>query len=113
MSVTFTADGLSYDSPMTINMANRNAALVSDALGHLFDEFEWWGEMPASDFLGRVLMALAIAPDDEGMPAYEVPTGGAQFIEGARRPGYLQDRLIELKALAEWAVANNVPVNWG
>lgn len=115
MSVTFSAENMPealYDG-LSINMNNRNAALVSDALGNLFDEFEWFGEMPASDFLGRVVMALAVAPKDEGMPSYEHTGPGARVIEGARSPGYLQERLVQLHTLAEWAVANNANVWWG
>lgn len=112
MSVTFTANNA--PEALAINMNNRNAALVAEALGiTLFDdEHDGTGEMAAADFQGRVLLALAVAPTDEGMPAYEHTGPGARMVEGARRPGYLQDRLQELHALATWAVAHAAEVWW-
>ena len=50
------------------------------------------------------------------MPSYEVPTveGGPRWIEGGRRPGYLQERLEQLRQLADWAIANGADeVSWG
>jgi hypothetical protein len=109
MSVTFTAQAAPED--MDVNMSNRNAAFVADALGISLDP-DWCGSMPATDFQGRVLTALALAPKDEGMPSYEVPGPGARMIEGARHPGDLQDRLRQLHTLAQWAVAHGAEVWW-
>jgi hypothetical protein len=109
MSVTFTAQGAPDD--LDVNMNNRNAAFVADALGFSLDP-DWCGEMTAGDFQGRVVLALALAPSDEGMPSYEVAGPGARMIEGARRPGYLQDRLTALHALAAWAVDHGAQVWW-
>ncbi|AXN53284.1 hypothetical protein PBI_THONKO_12 [Mycobacterium phage Thonko] len=108
MSVTFYADGTDLD----VNMSNRNAALVADALGIDLDADGWCGSATADDFMGRVVMALALAPSDEGMPSYEHVGPGARMVEGARRPGYLQERLRELHELAEWAVAHSAEVVW-
>lgn len=132
MSVSFTApdmpkaeDGM---GEYEVNMSNSNAVRVAESLGFRLDpdgDGDLYGQMDATEFLGHVLMALALAPADEGMPAFElspgdsagifgvVREGGPRFIQGARRPGYLQDRLRELHALAEWAVANSQPVQWG
>jgi hypothetical protein len=109
MSVTFYAAGAPDE--LDINMSNSNAATICAALGFSLDP-DWCGEMSALDFQGRVLMALAISPADEGMPSYEHQGAGARMIEGARRPGYLQERLGQLHELAAWAVANNVAVVW-
>ena len=111
MSVTFTAQACPLE--LDVNMSNSNAARVSETLGFSLDP-DWCGDMPAPDFKGRVLLALALAPTDEGMPSYEHVTGpnSARFIEGARAPGYLQERLTELLALAEWAVSNGKEVWW-
>lgn len=106
MSVTFYAAGSPDD--LDVNMSNSNAARVCESLGISLDP-DWCGDMPADDFMGRVLMALALSPADEGMPSYEHVTGPgtARMIEGARRPGYLQERLTQLHALASWAWAND------
>lgn len=131
MSVTFTAPNQPTDDDgmgvFDANFSNVNAVRIAESLGFRLDpdhDGDLFGEMDAAKFLGHVLVALAIAPADEGMPAFElspgdsagifgvVQEGGPRFIQGARRPGYLQDRLRELHALAEWAVANNQPVQW-
>lgn len=127
MSVTFTAPGSPTDvevyededgrhefpyGVLDVNMSNRNAAFVAEALGIALAEDGWCGSMSAADFKGRVVMALGLAPSDEGMPSYEVPGPGARMIEGARRPGYLQEQLTNLHALADWAVANSAEVTW-
>jgi hypothetical protein len=136
MSVTFTAgtrawhdefqaDLLSTTSPedIEVNMSNSNAHAVALTLGIDLDP-DWCGSMPAEDFLGRVLVALAISPIDEGMPSYQmapgddagvfgiVREGGPTFIQGARHPGYLQGRLYQLHELATWAVANGAEILW-
>jgi len=116
MSVTFSAYIPATQTfggdDLDVNMCNRNAAQVCDALGFSLDP-DWCGEMEAKDFQGRVLLALAISPADEGMPSYEHAGPGARMIEGARRPGYLQERLGQLHELAEWAIANDAVVSWG
>ncbi|QGH75334.1 hypothetical protein I5G61_gp86 [Mycobacterium phage Quesadilla] len=115
MSVTFTAAGVPQDEDgfgeLDVNMSNSNAARVAEALGFSLDP-DWCGEMDAEAFLGRVLMALAVSPADEGMPSFEVAGPGARMIEGARRPGYLQDRLAQLHELALWARAHSTPIWW-
>jgi hypothetical protein len=131
MSVTFTAPGLLAGTDadgewepneLWVNMTNVNAVRVADALGFsLGEDGDLYGSMCATKFMGHVLVALALAPADEGMPSHELApgdpgrpewSGQARWIVGERRPGYLQDRLAALHALAEWAVANNVPVQW-
>lgn len=124
-SEDFQADLLTATSPeeLAVNMANGNAARVTEALGIVLDS-EWCGEMAAEGFLGRVLMALALSPADEGMPSFEMKAGddagifgiidenGPRVIQGARRPCYLQDRLTELHELADWAVSNGALIMW-
>lgn len=110
MSVTFAAQGA---PDLDINMCNRNAALVCESLGIALDP-DWCGDMAAADFHGRVVLALALAPADEGMPSYDHVTapGSARMIEGARRPGYLQERLAQLHQLSTWAIAHGAEVWW-
>ncbi|MEW1639334.1 hypothetical protein AB0469_35430 [Streptomyces sp. NPDC093801] len=87
MSVTFFADIESE----SVNMANSNAARVLEVLG--FDELA--GDADAEDFLGRVLVALALAPVDAGRPS----TAEGNFIDCGRTAGYTQRRLDELREL--------------
>lgn len=136
MSVTFTAATRTFcaefnadvlrDVPaadeLSVNMSNANAATVCATLGVDLEDWGWCGSLTAEDFLGRVLVALAIQPADEGVPAHEVPfgvpgrpawTGEARFIECGRAPGYIQERLGQLRELADWAVANGTEISFG
>ena len=127
MSVTFTAATRTFcpefDADMLVsvpeaeelevNMSNSNAAVVCGSLGIDLEEWGWCGGLPAEDFLGRVLVALAIQPSDEGIPSHEVPTGGARWIECGRRPGYIQERLAQLHELAAWAVEHGAEIDFG
>ena len=123
----FNANVLSTVSPeeLEVNMSNSNAATVAATLGIDLDAEGWCGSVPAEDFLGRVLVALAVSPADEGMPSFQlapgdsagvfgtVREGGPVFIQGARRPGYLQERLAQLHELALWAVEHGAEVTFG
>ncbi|MFE6714043.1 hypothetical protein [Streptomyces sp. NPDC057695] len=101
MSVTFFADAAVEE----VNMANANAARVLDVLG--YDELA--GDAEADDFLGRVLVALALVPADTGRP----PTAEGRFVDCGRRAGYVLERLEDLRVLAEEARASGLPVYWG
>lgn len=112
MSVTFACEFA--PEALQINMSNTNAFRVCEALGIDLAADGWCGDMPAEAFLGRVLLALAVAPTDEGMPSYEhtrVGTG-PRVIEGGWRPGYLQERLEQLHALGEYAITMRSEVWW-
>ncbi len=69
------------------------------------------GTATAEDFLGRVLIALARTPVDEGRPA-SVDPAHPRHIEGARNPGRFQVILDELHNLAEWCRARDRLVQW-
>ncbi|WP_329583783.1 hypothetical protein [Streptomyces sp. NBC_01361] len=101
MSVTFTAE--LRGEP--VDMSNANAARVLDVLGYS----EPYGDEDAQLFLGRILLALALDPEDAGRPA----TTDGRFIDGGRRPGYSGVRLMELRGLAEYAQARGLRVTWG
>ncbi len=125
MSVTFSAFNTATDSFVGegVNFANGNALTVLDALGVVAQPGEEvWdvlaGELPVRDFQGRVLVALGVLPVDEGTPDVvltqaEKEAGGdlltllanATVVSCGRRPGYLQERIGELRGLAEQAVA--------
>lgn len=101
-----------------LNMSNVNARFVLEMLG--YKDTSDGGSASAEEFMGRVLMALAIAPHDEGVPAHDdssydsngVRISG-QLIQGGRPKGYLQDRLMELETVATWAAENNTTIVWG
>jgi hypothetical protein len=136
MSVTFypgqaTADGWEirlggHARHHEVNLANTNAVRLLGVLGLPLDDEEGCvGNAPAGDFLGRVLVALAIAPHDEAMPAYQMtpeelsPTltmligaGGAAVWHGPRRDGYLQEKLELLETLARFCVEQDYAVLW-
>jgi hypothetical protein len=107
-----------------VNLANTNAIRVIGVLGFPLDDEEGCvGDATADDFLGRVLVALAVAPRDEAMPAYRLTQaeqspvvrelcGGAAVWQGPRREGYLQEKLIALETLARFCVEQNYAVLW-
>ncbi|WP_394622365.1 hypothetical protein JNUCC0626_50380 (plasmid) [Lentzea sp. JNUCC 0626] len=93
-----------------VNVSNLNAAHLLYALGYgepgELDEL--FGDATPEEFRGRVLTALALAPVDAGVPSYQ----DGNWIEGGRRPAYLQDRLTELLDLADWCAQHARPVQW-
>lgn len=100
-----------------VNMANGNTVAVMEALGIKTDEVSFEavcsGSLPAEDFLGRVLMALAVAPVSAERPTLvEKNEGQATFVQCGVREGYVQEKLLELQAVAEFAVRENREVSW-
>lgn len=111
------ADGWGGDMTITsvwsdpspeVNVSNVNATDMLQVLGIDSSE-ELCGSLPADDFLGRVLVATAAAPDDMGRPA--VTRGNVTLC--ARPVGYVQDVLDRLRTLAVHAAARGTTVNWG
>jgi hypothetical protein len=97
-----------------VNVNDRNARLVLDALGYPVEiDPSRLGECEPSDFLSRVLLAQAIAPADAGVPAHEWPGTGVRWVECGRSEGYLQRTLASLVEVAEWAREHDRKVLWG
>ena len=127
MSVTFTAATRTFSADfgadvimsipaaeeLEINMSNSNAFRVCGTLGIDLEAEGWCGSLPADDFLGRVLLALAIEPVDAGVPAHELPGIGPRWIECGRPEGYAQERLGQLRELADWAIAHGAEISFG
>lgn len=90
-----------------VNMANGNACRVLGELGYP-DEAVAFGDDTAQGFLGRVLLALAVVPADEGVPA----VADGNMVDCGRRPGYLQDRLGDLHRVALWCRDHERRVVW-
>lgn len=101
---------------LRLNMHNRGAGETLLALGFEMDAEEGWvGHAAADDVVGRALVALALSPADEGMPAYQVNPGAegvAKVYEGERPAGDLQRRLREVHDLAVWCAARGFLVVW-
>ena len=97
-----------YDAPV-IQMSNTNAARLLDSLGYGEPDSELFGSAPAAEFLGRILIALALEPADEGRPTV---TEGNVVMCGTE-VGYIQKRLQQLHALASWSVDHNTEIHWG
>jgi hypothetical protein len=89
-----------------VNMSNLNAREVLPLLG--LDAEDECGSKDGQDMLGRVLMAQAAGVPDAGRPA--VQTGN--MIDCGRAEGYFDDRLVELEAIALFAVKHQLPVTW-
>ena len=103
---------------LDVNLANGNARYILDALG--VQASDLCGTLTAEDFLGRCLLATAIAPVDEGTPSYvAAPAGGAPLAtQGAtmimcgRPEGYLHGTLARLTTLAEYARTQGRTITW-
>lgn len=106
MSTTFTT---TLGGP-ELNLHNGNTRTVLELLG--LPAEEPWGDAPAEDFLGRVLIAqglLDVTTDDEhGRPA--VTDGRVTY--GGRNPGRLAQVLAELQDIASWAHQHHADVTW-
>lgn len=104
-------------SPLTwpvVNITSLNARPVLDALGYPREiDPDMWGSCEPGDFLGRILMAQAIAPVDEGLEAHQAPGLGAPWIHCGRDAAHLQRTLASLVEVAEWARDHGRLVVWG
>jgi hypothetical protein len=111
-----------------LDVCNANARFLLEALGFgsPTEEYgddgsvlpgvyvELCGSTTPDDFLGRVLMALAVAPEDPGIPAQDVSSpGSARVVDFGRRAGYLQDRLANLLSIVTFAKERNLDICWG
>ena len=94
----------------SINLSNSNAVDLLDVLG-LSTSFEdgLFGQIQADDLLGRVLIALSIAPQDLGYESAKV----GNVIYSGRSENYIQTRLIQLEAIATFAKSTGCDVIWG
>jgi hypothetical protein len=121
MSV-FVSPAYQEESPMVqVFQSSARAVLyalglsVPDPDGDCFDQGDvpFAGVLDASDLLGRILCAVAVAPEDAGLPAHQ-ETGryGAVLLDCGRKPGYLQEKLAQLRSLCQWAEARGQQVQW-
>ena len=95
-----------------VNMSNVNAATLLDVLGiKVGEDFSdrCTGRLEADDFLGRILVARALSPADEGLPALQE----GNMIDCGRSEGYVDVRLAELEQIAVWSRDRNLQIAWG
>lgn len=100
-----------------LNVTNHNSVSIFDALGLIPEGASFHdycsGSLDANDFLGRVLMALAVAPvSPERVTEEHTSEVGPRVVIFGRPEGYLQGKLIELQRVAESARERGVPVVW-
>lgn len=105
-----------------VNMSNTNSIKLLELLGLLGEVSEGpFGPVPvdacgaeeAEEFLGRVLTAQALSVGDPGRPEErEVLDGGALVIHGGTPEGYADQRLQQLREIAQWAKDHGRMVTW-
>lgn len=121
------ADQAADDPCPAVNIGQVNAARILPMLGYEVHETgetffgvpthddDMYGEADAQEFLGRVLMALAIEPADEGTDTHELPREddrGPHVHQCGRRAGYTEEKLSALHTLAQWCAERGRPVVW-
>lgn len=104
------------DDALDVNVANTNARMLLVALG-LDADGDLCGSADGSDFLGRVLLALAVDRDDSGVRSAvvggaEVGQSGATMIDCGLPAGYFAERFGALHALAAEAARLGREVHW-
>lgn len=110
----FTHAILADPSP-DVNVSSTNARHILGLLGVEVDEDEHpVGSMSGEDFLGRVLVALAVNPADAGRPVTETTAeSGMTIVDCGRSEGYADRRLAELREVAEFGVSRGRDIQWG
>lgn len=106
------------DAPSpAINCSEENAQHLLQILGFQSEEdghISRCGTATGEDLMGRILMATAVNPADEGVPSTTTRgEGGMLLIGGGRRTGWTEDYLEGLREVAEFSIATGREVNWG
>lgn len=103
------------DPSPEVNVSNANAVHLLGLLGvQVEHDGELLGSMSAQDFLGRVLVALAVNPADAGIPVTtSTAPSGMTLVDCGRSEGYADRRLAELRDVAEFAVGHDRLIQWG
>ena len=101
-----------------INVSSFNARPILEALGYIADgdnsDDGMVGSATAEEFMGRVLLALAVLPvSAERLSETTGGNGTVTVHYGGRPEGYVQDRLAQLHGLAQFAREHSRMVYWG
>ena len=94
-----------------ITLSNINADELFYVLGITGETFSdrCCGTMNPNDFLGRILIAQAVAPISAKKPTYT----DSNIIHGGRPEGYVQEKLQHLHHIATYAIKHNRQICWG
>lgn len=93
-----------------VNLSNANAFDLLITLGFSSDFSESCvGEEDSDSFLGRILVAEAIAPEYSGLTTMQIDN----HIYGGRESRYIHNKLAQLKEVVAWAKANQRTICWG
>jgi len=117
MGITFNAirDGVPLgfaDERHLPNCNDANKGLVLRVLGFApARNGDDYGECDATDFLGRILVALALLDDPELPPGHTMPRPHRFQYLGDNR-GYLVRKLHELREHTTWCAAHGYHVQW-
>lgn len=96
-----------YDREVSeVQLSNTNAYMLLESLGLTGKIF---GQIPSEEFAGRVLLAMALLPSDDGMETFQE----GNIVYGGRQPGYTQVKLAKLIELSNWAMKHKAEVTWG
>ena len=95
-----------------LNVSNTNFRALWEVLKFTIP-FDTCGKYPAKLLFDHVIMALVTLEDDIGTKdVVHNPTGQVTVIECGRPPGYIQERLTQLKKIAIRAMDMEVGIVW-
>lgn len=97
-----------FNAEPEVNLSNSNAEELLEYLGIPSDE-ELVGSMEAEAFLGRVIMASALAPANTGLTTMQIEN----FVYGGRPADYMQRKFEQLEEVARFAISHGRQVVWG
>lgn len=89
-----------------VNLSNVNARHILGVLGYETEDL--CGSATADDLLGRILIAQAINPTDEGIPAVQE----GNIVDCGRPEGYTDERLLILHDIVRAAEEHSARVLW-
>lgn len=95
-----------------VQMSNMNASELLDILGiRVGEDFSdrCTGSLSAEDFLGRVLVAQGLNPEDAGVPSVTV----GNMVDCGRPAGYTDAKLDAMREVAKYASERCLTVQWG
>ena len=96
----------------SVNVSNTNARDILEVLGYEQDEL--CGSATSDDFMGRILIALAVAPESaERVTEVSHSNYGGTIVSCGREAGYVQKRLNDLLTVVTDAVDSGMDIHWG
>ncbi|QOD05789.1 hypothetical protein [Pseudarthrobacter sp. BIM B-2242] len=106
-------EAVEEDPSPAVRVSYHNARHLLDLLGYGHETSVVGGSDTAENFLGRVLVALAVNPADAGVPATSSKNAGSpEMIHCGRREGYSEDHLEALREVANFAASRGRAVQW-